>query len=253
METVLEAKRLSKSYGKKQEIEVLRNIDLKIKKGEFLVIMGKSGSGKSTLLYNISGMDRATSGDVIINNQSLFSLSDDKISKFRLENMGFVFQHAHLLKMMTIKENIMIPALKLNKKPYKEIVGTVEDLLERVEIQSIQDNDITQVSGGQLQRAAICRALINQPDIIFGDEPTGALNSKASDEVMNLFKEINDKGITVVLVTHDTKVASRADRVVYLLDGCIESEYTFDKYSGDNQTLKGREEQIIDWLSTKAF
>ncbi len=253
MSTILEAINLSKAFKNSSEQEnfVLKGINLKIEKGEFVSIMGQSGSGKSTLLYNISRMDRLTSGQIIFDNEDISNLSDQAISKVRLHKMGFIFQHSHLLKFLPIKENIMLPAIQANNKSKVQIESDANRLMELVGILSIKDQDINKVSGGELQRAAICRALINNPDIIFGDEPTGALNSRASQEVMNILNDINRKGNTILIVTHDLKVAARADRVIYLSDGNIEAEFSLGKYNREGDSLKEREYNMANWLKVK--
>ncbi|MDW7674382.1 MAG: ABC transporter ATP-binding protein [Bacillota bacterium] len=255
MKIILEAKDLCKVFGKSKEDEtmVLKGINLQVKEGEFVAIMGQSGSGKSTLLYNISGMDRLTSGQVLFDGNDISSLSDEEISKVRLHKMGFIFQHSHLLKFLSIKENIMLPGIKAEKKSRDQIVYDANRLMEKVGIESIGGHDITKVSGGQLQRAAICRALINNPDIIYGDEPTGALNSGASQEIMNILNDINQNGTTLLIVTHDSKVAARADRVIYLSDGNIETEYSLGKYNRENDSLKEREDDMAKWLKLRGF
>lgn len=255
MKTILKAKDICKVFGKAREDQtmVLKGVNLQVKEGEFVAIMGQSGSGKSTLLYNISGMDRMTSGLVLFDGEDISSLSDEKISKVRLHKMGFIFQHSQLLKILSIKENIMLPAIKAGKKSRDQILNDVNRLMEKVGIESIGGHDITKVSGGQLQRAAICRALINNPNIIFGDEPTGALNSGASQEVMNILNDINQNGTTILIVTHDSKVAARADRVIYLSDGNIETEYLLGKYNRENDSLKERENDMTKWLKLRGF
>ena len=255
MDKILEAKKLSKVFGKSEDdqVKVLKRIDLQINQGEFVAIMGRSGSGKSTLLYNISGMDDLTSGEVNFAGQDISSLSDREISDLRLHKMGFIFQHSHLLKFLTVKENIMLPAIKAAKKSKSEISEDANRLMEQVGIKEVSDNDITEISGGQLQRGAICRALINQPDIIFGDEPTGALNSSASQEVLNILNDINNQGTTMLIVTHDIKVATRAEKIIYLSDGKIKSEYNAGKYNKENIALADRETEINNWLKANGF
>lgn len=170
----LEVKGLCKNFDGNR---VLNDIDFQIESGEFVTVMGQSGCGKSTLLYSISGMDRASEGKIFFDNHELSELSDKEIQKLRLERMGFVFQKANFIKNLSIFDNIVFPAFQLGKKPRKEIVSEAESLMKKMDIISVADHDIRKVSGGQLQRATICRAMINNPDILFGDEPTGALNS----------------------------------------------------------------------------
>ena len=200
--------------------------------------MGRSGCGKSTLLYCVSGMDRPTSGEVFFDKRDMVSLTEKEMEKIRLEKMGFVFQKATFLKNLSIHDNIIFPAFQLKNKERIEILKYAENLMDRLGILEVAENDIRQVSGGQLQRATICRAMINYPDILFGDEPTGALNSSATEEVMDKFTEINMKGTTIMLVTHDAKVASRADRVIYLEDGQIKEILSLGKYVNVDEELR---------------
>ncbi len=255
MEAMLEARGLCKNFGdaREEQISVLKDVDLKLVKGEFVTIMGQSGSGKSTLLYNISGMDQKTSGTVTFDGEDISSLTDNEMSKLRLNKMGFVFQHSHLLKNMSIRDNILLPAYKAEVKSKVEASRDTDALMMKLGIDNVRSHDITKVSGGQLQRAAICRALINHPRILFCDEPTGALNSGASLEVMNILNSINQEGTTILLVTHDIKVASRADRVIFLTDGRIEAELNLGKYNENMMDHKKREERLLDWLNKRGF
>ncbi len=255
MGALLEARGLCKSFGNtgEEQISVLKDVDIKLEKGEFAAIMGQSGSGKSTLLYNISGMDQKSSGTVTFDGEEISRLTDQEMSKLRLKKMGFIFQHSHLLKNMSIRDNILLPAYKAQIKSKAEVIKDTDVLMKKLGIDKVGGHDITKVSGGQLQRAAICRALINHPRILFCDEPTGALNSGASLEVMNILNAINQEGTTILLVTHDAKVASRADRVIFLTDGSIEAELKLGKYIENMKDSKQREEKLLDWLSKRGF
>jgi putative ABC transport system ATP-binding protein len=255
MNYILESKELNKSYtiSKSNKNHVLKNINLKVNKGEFVSVMGPSGSGKSTLLYNISGMDRMTSGEVTFNGKNLSSLSEKELSGMRLKNMGFIFQHIHLLKNLSIFDNIILTAYLAKEKNRKEVNKKAEELLEKTGIAELAPNDITMGSGGQLQRVGICRALINDPEIIFGDEPTGALNSKAAGEIMELLADINNSGTTIFLVTHDIRVAARTERVLFMLDGKITAEKVLGKCPADNSHIKSREEALTGWLAQMGF
>lgn len=244
----LEVKGLCKSFGGNR---VLNDIDFQIESGEFVAVMGQSGCGKSTLLYSISGMDRATEGKICFDNCELSVFSDKEMQKLRLERMGFVFQKANFIKNLSIADNIVFPAFQLGKKSRKEIVSEAESLMKKMGIISVADHDIRKVSGGQLQRAAICRAMINYPDILFGDEPTGALNSSSTKEVMDILHQINSDGTTILLVTHDSKVASRADRVIYLEDGKIKDTFSQGKSRENNLTM--REKNLKEWLAKMGF
>lgn len=244
MNTIFEVKHLIKEYqmGKNNRQTVLNDVSLSIQKGEFISVMGPSGSGKSTLLYTVSGMDRATSGTASFCGTDFSSLSEDELAKIRLRNMGFVFQQSNLLKNLTILDNILLSAYLSKQETKQEIKQRGEKLMKQTGILELAEHNITQASGGQLQRAAICRALINQPEILFGDEPTGALNSKTSDEVMDILTEINQTGTTILLVTHDAKVAGRSERVLFMCDGKIVSELQLGKSKGKN--IDSRTEQI---------
>lgn len=251
---ILQAKGIRKSYASanKKNNEILKGIDLDIYNGEFISIMGQSGSGKSTLLYCISGMEQISSGNIRYHGKELEKLSDDEISRERLLYMGFVFQNSCLLKDFTIKENIMLPGIKAGQCSRNEVAQNAEELMKRVKIEQIADNEITKVSGGQLQRAAICRALINQPAILFADEPTGALNSQSTLEIMDIFNQVNDRGTTIVMVTHDVKVAARATRVIYLSDGTLEQEFHFNPWKNKEES-SAREAELMHWLQKNGF
>ena len=223
MSNILEASSINKKVelGKDNELHILKDVDLDIENGEFISVMGPSGSGKSTLLYNVSGMDRMTSGSVKFKNQEISVLKEEELAKIRLNNMGFIFQDINLLKNLSLIDNVMFPALLSKNADKTAIHNKAKELLEMTGIEKLADNNITQASGGQLQRVGICRALINDPDIIFGDEPTGALNSKSAAEIMSILSEINKNGTTIMLVTHDAKVAAKTERVLYMVDGNI--------------------------------
>lgn len=253
MKTILEAKDLSKVYGSNQKNVILKNVNLEIGEGEFVSVMGPSGSGKSTLLYNISGMDKLTSGSIILDGQDVSSLSENDLSRLRLHKMGFIFQQIHLLKNLSIFDNIILSAYLAKKDSHKKINKRAIELMKKTGIEELANNDITQASGGQLQRVAICRALINNPEILFGDEPTGALNSKSAGEIMEILADINQTGTTILLVTHDVKVAAKTERVIYMLDGYIVGEKQLGKFKVDNNDIKEREAKLSKWLSSMGF
>ena len=252
VETILETKDIKKTYvfDKNIKQDVLKNINIKIKKGEFVSVMGPSGSGKSTLLYNISGMDRITSGNLIFEGNEISGFSENEFSKLRLEKIGFIFQHINFLKNMNIYDNIAFPAYVAKKQSRKEINKKTEELMKKTGIFELAEKDITEVSGGQLQRAGICRALINNPCILFGDEPTGALNSKYANDVMDIICGINKEGTTVLLVTHDIKVALRSERILFMKDGSITGEYHLGKYGNE---YKKNKEKLSEWLMKMDF
>ncbi len=222
---------------------VLNGITLDIKHGEFVAIMGASGSGKSTLLYALSGMDNVDSGEVIFNDTDLSTASEIELADIRRKEMGFVFQQPTLLKNLNIIDNIIFPQLRDHKNKIQSLKEKALNKMEELGIGELSERSINQVSGGQLQRADICRSLMNEPKIIFADEPTGALNSSTSEEIMDIFSQINENGTAIVLVTHDIKVASRADRVLFMKDGAIVGDIELDKY--DKQDFKIRLNEVI--------
>lgn len=229
--------------------EILKNVDFEIKEGEMVAIMGPSGSGKSTLLYQVSGMDTATSGEVWLDGTDLCKLSEDKLAGVRLEVCGFVFQQMNMLENLTILQNIVLPADHLEKEKRKRIEHreNAKQLMKKLSIENLGERSITQVSGGQLQRACICRSLINKPKILFADEPTGALNQTASKEVMESFVKVNEGGTTILLVTHDGRIASQCDRILYLLDGTIKGELNLSQIAKRND--KEKERFTNQWLA----
>ncbi len=202
--------------------KILKNISYEIEKGDYIAIMGPSGSGKSTFLYSISGMDSISEGMILFEGKDITKMSEKELSVFRLTEMGFVFQNAQMLKNLSILNNIILPGLVAGKEKPEVIKNRAYEYMKRLGIDKLADRDIREVSGGQLQRASICRAMINNPSILFMDEPTGALNSEATTEVLKIIKELNTEGITVVLVTHDEHVAKTANKIVYIKDGMID-------------------------------
>lgn len=239
MKKIIIGDRITKSFGEREEQRnVLDELSIEINEGEFVAIMGPSGSGKSTLMFALSGMDEVNSGKVIFGDRDLSAMGENELSDMRRTKMGFVFQQPIMLKNLNIIDNIILPMMRDNRKNVASISDKARALMKRVGIGELEEHDITQVSGGQLQRAGICRALINNPKIIFGDEPTGALNSKSAQEIMNIFSEINEEGTTVLLVTHDAKVAARTERVMFMRDGKIVSELKLSKYDGTNMDTR---------------
>lgn len=213
MKTILEARDLCKTYiVDKRQNNVLKNINFSVKEGEMVAIMGPSGSGKSTLLYTVSGMDDATGGDVFFEDKNIAKLDGNELAALRLDEMGFIFQQMYMMKNLTILDNIVLPAMqsKKTKETKKEKMQRGEALMRKLGIIEIADNDINEVSGGQLQRACICRSMINKPRLLFTDEPTGALNRTSSDEVMEELVKLNREGTTIMMVTHDAKVAEKS-------------------------------------------
>ena len=221
------------------------NVNFTVDEGEMIAIMGPSGSGKSTLLYTVSGMDSMTSGNVEFGGKNISKLSEKELAAIRLDEMGFIFQQMYMLKNLSVLDNIILPARqsKANTLSAKEKLERGKELMRRLGIIEIADNDINEVSGGQLQRACICRSMINSPKIIFADEPTGALNRQSSNEVMDELQKINSDGTTIMLVTHDAKVAAKCSKVMYIVDGNIKGEYNLT--DGDKRT---RERALNNWL-----
>jgi len=250
MNTILNVKDLCKTYiVNKRQNNVLKNVNFTVDEGEMVAVMGPSGSGKSTLLYAVSGMDRITAGEVDFCGKNIAKMGENELSKLRLDEMGFIFQQMYMLKNLTIFDNIILPACqsKKNAESRRETVQRGRALVRKLGIIDIVDNDINEVSGGQLQRACICRSMINNPKMIFADEPTGALNRAASDEVMSELARLNDDGTTIMLVTHDVKVAAKCTRVLYIVDGNIKGEYNLDKYTSSSN-MRERERALNNWL-----
>lgn len=246
---ILQVRDLQKKYGLQEESTlVLKGVTVDVYEKDFTVIMGSSGSGKSTFLYCVSGMDSITSGSVWFEDFRLEEMKENQLSMLRRNSMGFVFQQMNLLPSLSLKENIIVPAYLSGKRKNSEILEQAEELIKSFGIEEIKNHKPNEVSGGQLQRAAIARALINSPDIIYADEPTGALNSSSSEDVLNIMSKCNESGQTILMVTHDVNAALRADRIIYIKDGCIGGEKTFPKYRNDNDNGK-RRETVLDWLS----
>lgn len=247
-ETIIKTKNLCKSYGSEgQQIHVLRNISLEIWEGQFTVIMGASGSGKSTLLYMLSGMDTVTSGSVNVCGEEIQDQKEKEVARFRQETAGFIFQQMNLLSHMTCFENICTAGYLIKGKKRREVHAEARELLKLVGIEELSQRLPTQLSGGQQQRCAIARSLINQPRILFADEPTGALNSSAGKEVLDLLYVMSRSGQNILMVTHDLKAALRADRILYLKDGKIEGELKMPPFTEKEASV--REKQLIGWLS----
>ncbi|MCQ2523376.1 MAG: ABC transporter ATP-binding protein [Lachnospiraceae bacterium] len=249
MANILEVKDLCKTYViDKRQNNVLKNVNFTVEEGEMIAIMGPSGSGKSTLLYSVSGMDNPTSGTVLFDGKDITSLKASDLAKVRLDKMGFIFQQMYMMKNLTILDNIVLPAVesKKDKEDKAKKVARAEELMRKLSIIDVADNDINEVSGGQLQRACICRSMINNPKLLFADEPTGALNRTSSMEVMDELVKLNNEGTTIMMVTHDAKVAAKCKRVLYIVDGNIKGEYLAP--SDESMSTKDRERSLNNWL-----
>jgi len=218
---MLKAVNIKKNFDlDKTKVQILKGIDINIQGGEFVTIMGKSGSGKSTLLNILSTLDTPSDGEVYFEDMKIDNLSDDDSSKLRRESFGFVFQLPKMVKNLSILDNILLPSLQY-KKDRKSAIEDATNLMQKIGIEGIANKKISQVSGGQLQRAGICRALINNPKILFADEPTGALDSGTTKDVLNLFSTFHKEGKTIVMVTHDINVAATSQRVLFMKDGLL--------------------------------
>lgn len=246
---IIQAKNLCKTYSTgSEQFHAVRNLDLEIYEGDFTVIMGNSGSGKSTLMYMLSGLDSVTVGEVYFQGQRIDSYNQKQMADFRATRIGYIYQSINLVPDLTLFENIALPGYIAgqSKKKVKDIVLS---LMQAMEIQGQQHRLPSQTSGGQQQRAAIARALINSPEVIFADEPTGSLNYDHGVAVLDILTDMNRKGQTVVMVTHDIKAACRADRLMLIRDGKIADVLEFDKF--DNSRLQDREAIIFSCVSGK--
>ncbi|GAA0076765.1 ABC transporter ATP-binding protein [Clostridium sp. CTA-5] len=218
---LLEVKNLKKIYTTRfggNKVEALSDISFSVEEGEYVAIMGESGSGKTTLLNILASLDKPTSGEVLLEGNNIVNINEKEISAFRRNHLGFVFQDFNLLDTFSLKDNIFLP-LVLSGKEYKEMNERLKPIASKLGIRDLLEKYPYEVSGGQKQRAAVARALITNPKLVLADEPTGALDSKSSTELLNLFSDINEAGQTIVMVTHSTKAASHANRVLFIKDG----------------------------------
>lgn len=231
MSEILTAKDLCKTFSNESvQQHVLKNLNVTIEEGDFTVIMGNSGSGKSTLLYALSGMDRPTLGSISYQGEEISNYSNDKLAIFRRKHCGFVFQQNYLNDTMSVLDNIMVSGLLVSKNR-KELAERAKKLLLQVGLsEQVFHKFPTQLSGGEQQRVAVIRGIINEPEILFADEPTGALNSQNTENVLNVFTKLNQNGQSIVMVTHDMKSARRGNRVLYLSDGVITGECNLGTY-----------------------
>ena len=236
---ILEATDLCKTYSNESvQQHVIKNLNLKIYEGDFTVIMGNSGSGKSTLLYSLSGMDRPTLGQIRYGEEDISRYNNDKLAVFRRNHCGFVFQQNYLNDTMSALDNVMASGLLLTKDR-KKLAQRAKDLLTKVEITEQEWKKFpTQLSGGQQQRVAVVRGVINAPEILFADEPTGALNSQNTENVLDILTDLNKAGQSIVMVTHSTKAAERGNRIIYLADGVVKSEIDLTGTEGEERHRK---------------
>ncbi len=247
--TILSAKGLCKSYAHNGgQNHILQHVDLDLYEGDFTVIMGSSGSGKSTLLYSLSGMDRATAGQVIYNGKDIVTMKEKELSTLRQKDFGFIFQQMHLVSNLSLFENIAVPGYLDKSRSANDVKARTEVLLEKMGISHIKTHLPSQVSGGEQQRCAIARAVVTEPKLLFADEPTGALNRRNTNEVLSLLTDLNQAGQSILMVTHDMKAALRATRILYLEDGKIIGELNLPPYNPDE--IKSRETQVNAWLGS---
>lgn len=234
MSAILKTEKLCKSFSNDgSQQHVIKNLDLEVMEGDFTVVMGSSGSGKSTLLYALSGMDKPTLGKIFFGDEDITEYSNDQLALFRRKHCGFVFQSIYLLENMNVLDNVMTGAL-VARKNSPELVSKVKKLLMSVGVdEKLWEKYPNQLSGGECQRVGIVRAVINEPQVLFADEPTGSLNSASGQDVLNIFTELHKKGQSIVMVTHDLKTALRGNRVIYLKDGKIEGELRMADYGTD--------------------
>ncbi|WP_330588246.1 ABC transporter ATP-binding protein [Anaerosporobacter faecicola] len=233
---------------KGKQNHILKKVSVAIYKGDFTVIMGSSGSGKSTLLYSLSGMDCVNAGEILYKGEDLCKMKENTLAKLRQKDFGFVFQQMHLVSNLTLYENVVVSGYLNKDMAAKDVESYAKQLLDRMGLQDKYNRLPSQVSGGEQQRAAIARAVISKPALLFADEPTGALNRKNTNEVLDLLSQLHEDGQSILMVTHDMKAALRANRILYLEDGTIVGELTLPPYG--SQDDKKRETQVNAWLSS---
>jgi len=254
MEPIIVSENIVKSFGVGRERRnVLDGVSVDIGAGEFVAIMGPSGSGKTTLLFALSGMDSVDSGSVVFDGEELSQLSDDALADVRRKKMGFVFQQPTLLKNLNVLDNVILPSVRDGTLSALQINEKARALMKMAGIEELETRGIGQASGGQLQRVGICRALMGDPKVIFGDEPTGALNSTSASEIMALLADVHRTGTTIVLVTHDVRVATRAERVLFIFDGTIAGAHEAGRYDDGRDDVDSRQQVLAAWLAEMGF
>lgn len=248
---IIECKDMCKSYlMRKEELPVLRNLNVEIYEGDFTVIMGNSGSGKSTFLYSVSGLDDVTSGKVLYDGEEVQNLKEKQMIQFRRKQIGFVFQAICLVPNFTVIENVSVPGL-LCEKDKTKVIHRAKELLKMMELEDEMKRLPSQISGGQQQRVAIARGLINSPRVLFADEPTGALNSKQGKNVLDIMTKLNEQGQSIVMVTHDIKAACRANRILFLRDGVIDGILELSPYKAENE--EAREREVFEFIKKRGW
>lgn len=246
---LIHTENLCKTYSSDGvQTHVLTNVNLEVLEGDFTVLMGPSGSGKSTMLYALSALDDVTGGKVFFDGKQISNQKKDSLLNFRRKEIGFVYQQPNLISDMSIYENIALPAMLLNEIKKSEIHTQVDQVASQLEIKHILNKNMNQISGGEAQRASIARAVINKPKLVFADEPTGALNSNASKNVLDMLTKLHEASHSMFVVTHDLKTAIRGNRILYLSNGDIVGEVDLGMYQESNEVA--REEQLKSWLTS---
>lgn len=248
-EAIISGKKVCKSFANNgTQNHVLDMVDVDIYEGDFTVIVGSSGAGKSTLLYSLSGMDKVTTGEVFYRQKNITDLKEKEMAKLRAKEFGFIFQQSHLISNLTLMENVTVTGYLDKERNKKDTDGKATSLLEKLHVLKAANRLPSQVSGGEAQRGAIARAMINDPGIIFADEPTGALNRKNTEEVLKILVNLNKEGQSILMVTHDIRAVICATRILYLEDGKIIGEMTLPPY--EEKDIKSREAQVNAWLTS---
>ncbi len=251
-EILLSARGIQKEFpGRQEKEQVLKNIDIDIYEGDFTVVMGASGAGKSTLLYALSGMDSITDGKVLYQGKEISRYRERQMAKLRSHEFGFVFQQTRLVSNLSLFENVAVAGYLDAKRDAGTVRKRAEELLEKMNVEAAKDRFPAEVSGGEAQRAAIARAVINHPGLLFADEPTGALNRRNTEEVLNLLTDLNESGQSILMVTHDIRAAIRGTRILYLEDGKILDEMDFPVFQDED--ARNREEKLSKWLSALSW
>ena len=245
---ILQGEKITRIFHQgKTETKVLDGVDIKIFEKDFTVIMGPSGAGKSTLLYMLGGMDHITGGRVLYREKEISSFSEKQMGRLRAEEFGFVFQQTHLVSNLTLLENVLVAGYVSKKDSSEKVRERAENLLRQMDVEEAKNRLPSQVSGGEAQRAAIARAMIGKPGLLLADEPTGALNQANTREVLGLLTDLNRKGQSILMVTHDLRAAARGNRILYLEDGKICDELALEPYNEMEE--KQRERDVSQWLS----
>ncbi len=251
-EILLSAREVQKEFlGRHEKVQVLNNIDIDIYEGDFTVIMGSSGAGKSTLLYALSGLDSITGGKVLYRGKEISRYQERQLARLRSHEFGFVFQQTRLVSNLSLFENVAVAGYLDSEKSAKEVREKAAKLLEKMNVTAAKDRFPSEVSGGEAQRASIARAVINDPGLLFADEPTGALNKGNTEEVLNLLTTLNENGQSILMVTHDIRAAIRGTRILYLEDGKILDEMLFPVFQ--DADAKNREKKLSEWLSALSW